>query len=254
MDFEINKTAHKEELYAYLMLSDNLFKNRKVYVGDAGDGYSNLPDLYTEDFKIGVEVTMCERRCVFEMFSKMIGPMKENDFNVNSLKFAVDPVAKFKRAVFKEGHRYLRKKRENNQVYKKGVLSDLEYILTKKLTKLNKGYYNGVKNKYLLVVSDFAKKSNYNAVDYKNLYVKLAKKFDKKFEGVFFLLNEKMYYLNKENVIKRIKNKNLTRKQKNKFHYDPRYTPDIPYNLMKLYPDVKREEKPRQRVEKERSM
>lgn len=60
----VTETAHKEELRACVILNKYLFDGKSVVVGD--NSTENVPDIWTADRDLGVEVTTCEIKDVYK--------------------------------------------------------------------------------------------------------------------------------------------------------------------------------------------
>src|SRR5690554_2493063 len=98
---EIKPNAYKAELYAYLLLKDNLLKDKNVIIGD---NISNgLPDIHTTDYKIGIEVTCGEEPHIYRILGDLKGLVKKNNFDYVNQKFTK---IKLKAFAPKKGKKY----------------------------------------------------------------------------------------------------------------------------------------------------
>lgn len=196
MTYIIDTGARKEELYAYLLLKDYLFQNKQVRIGD--NGQNGLPDVYSTDFQVGLEVTRAETPKTFEIASKLFGTLKNNDFDTTSLRFVSHKPKHnhLKQAKGLAGANY--KTRNRYEAYtSEQVLDEFEFVLNKKFSKLNnRESYNAVQKKNLIILSDYIYKDFITIEDYKDIYDNVATQYDIKFDNVFITLNNELYAIN----------------------------------------------------------
>lgn len=218
---KINKNTFVSELYAYLMLKDNLFKYKDVVIGD--DIPNGLPDIYTVDKKIGVEVTCVEEKHVYNLLHSLFKDVTTNKNGLNlktesfdsvNMKFAENRLknANLKNKIRLNTNSTLKAQKEST---KEGITNALNYVVNKKLNRLNNSAgYSGCKNIFLFLVSDHITKKHVNVNDYRSIYLKLCKKYNKKFDGVFVALNDKLYFIDKQNKINVIMKPNEVREMR----------------------------------------
>ena len=218
MDFLTTPRTNKEELYAYFVLKKHLFENKYTYVGESGVDLGE-PDIMTADHKIGCEVTMCETQSGFALAQKLFGVLREENFDLANLKFINKPVY-YKRG--KVDHKVTftvqSKAAEFNQTSEE-ILEALEYVLTKKLLKLNHGNYSTPQKIYLMVLSDFVSKQSVSISDYKNMFDKVSASFEKQYDGVFVTLNNQLYLFDKDGAIRVMTDQKTLTAQKNDLNY-----------------------------------
>lgn len=218
MDFFITSTANKEELYSYFILKDILFLGKKTNIGDFGQ--IGIPDLMTTDGEIGCEVTICEKEKTFNFVRKLIGSLKKYNFDTSKLKFLCNEnLPRYNYANVGKKQKFVYKAQtECESADKAEILREFEYVLTKKLKKLKKGNYRYPKNIYLIILSDFACKK-VKIDEYKKIYDQIATDFKKKFDGVFVTLNNKLYFISKENNLTLVTNNKEFANLKKSLHY-----------------------------------
>lgn len=217
MAFIVSPRTNKEELYAYFVIKDYLFNNKNVFVGETGTTLGE-PDLMATDNSVGCEVTTCETRATFELAYKLFGVLRNDNFDTKKLKFINGP-KKFKR--FEPKEKAVFKIKSKNVEFNKSsdeILEALEYVLTKKLTKLNNNSYYAPHKIYLIVLSDFANKKMVSIEQYKQVFDNVSANFDKQFDGVFVTFNDQLY-LFKDNKIHLLTEEKTFLQQKTNLNY-----------------------------------
>lgn len=217
MAFFISPRANKEELYAYFVVKDYLFKNKDTFVGETGVTLGE-PDLMAADGSVGCEVTTCETRSTFDLAYKLFGALKNENFSTKKLKF-INPIRKYKR--FEPKEKAVFKIKSKNVEFNKSsdeILEALEYVLIKKLTKLNNNSYYAPHKIYLIVLSDFANKKMVSIEQYKQVFDNVSANFDKQFDGVFVTFNDQLY-LFKDNKIHLLTEEKTFLQQKTNLNY-----------------------------------
>ena len=164
----IKNNARKDEIKAYFLLKDILLNDKNVIVGD--DIANKLPDIYSEDKKIGIEVTSLEHIAEF---------IKEK-YNLSYKK----PSKNYKDIVD-----YY----ENLSLKDKNILfnNEFEILLEKKMKK--KTNYASCENISLIIISDNEKKPYIRRESLVEIYRKLCIKYNKKYDNLFFYYNDTLY-------------------------------------------------------------
>lgn len=219
MTFETRKNACKEELYAYLMLRKHIFNNKHVIIGD--EGQNGLPDIYSDDFKIGLEVTVAEEASSFEIICKFFGSVTQSNFDKNNLKFISNKNYSHLKLANISKKQKLRMRKKVEDMSLDGILDSFAQILHKKLVKLNtKSVYSKVKSPNLVVLSDFIPKDFVTIEDYKDVYDEISEMFDKKFDNTFIFLNNEIYTINSAGNIKILSDYESTLTAKKSHNYN----------------------------------
>lgn len=213
---KIKENAQLPEIFGYFLLKD-LFRDKKTIIGDK----KHFPDIYTADNSIGVEVVCCENQNVYFTFSHILhnkdvyfDKNKTRFVNLNpnyySIKLAKNLIRmkdKLSTPMMRISHP-TKKEIKRNETFKKVLTRNLE----NKFLKLNMGYYDGCKQKNLLILSEFERKDYVNYLEICQIYLSVKRKFEKCFDNVFFALNNKVLridqsgkvetYLKKSEVLK----------------------------------------------------
>lgn len=161
----IYKNAKKEEIKAYYVLKDIFFNDKDTVVGD--DISKGLPDIFTEDYSIGVEVTSCEHISQF---------LKEN-----------------KKTLTKEEITNLVNYYDNLSLKDKNLFfnGEFENILEKKIRKI--GNYKSCKSINLIIMSDNEDKHFIRRESLAKIYRNLVEKYKKKYDNIFLYYNDCLY-------------------------------------------------------------
>lgn len=171
-------TARKEEIFAYETLKDFLFNKKITYIGD--DIENGLPDIFTDDFLIGVEVVTCERRVIHKYTEKNRLPIKF------SMKIKSDKIVN-------RGGQKIRQS-EQDEYYQ-----NLRINIAKKLKLLKQGNYSGTKNIFLCILSVYEKKPYIDLNVVAKIYFEETKKLNIKFDMLLFIVNKTLYGINEKN-------------------------------------------------------
>jgi hypothetical protein len=149
-----------EELFVSKLLNDTLFKDIKFLIGD--NIAKGLPDIHSDDFKIGIEVAMAEL---------------EEDFMYDSNSSKID------------------KSNLHNGGFRKidYFLKDFKKIIIKKLDKLQQGHYKGCKKIYLVLLSIKRAKSDKQIEMIQDLYEKTILNYDNFFEDIIIITSSTIY-------------------------------------------------------------
>lgn len=161
----LNKNAKEEEIKAYKILKDLFFSNKTTIVGDSPKNY--LPDIYTKDHSIGVEVTSCEHISQF---------LKENNREITNKDAKI--VINFY---------------DNMSLKDKNLLfnSEFEKVLEKKIKKINN--YKNCKSINLIIMSDNEQKPYLRRESLAEIYHNLVEKYKVKYDNLFFYYNNVLY-------------------------------------------------------------
>lgn len=162
----INKNAKKEEYKAYKILKDIFFNDIETIVGDSPSEY--LPDIYTKDYSIGVEVTSCEHISQF---------LKEN----------------YKDRLAREEVKRIINYYDNMSLKEKNILFNLEFkkVLENKIKKIKN--YKNCKSINLIIMSDNEHKSYLRRESLAKIYKKLVEKHKVKYDNLFLYYNDALY-------------------------------------------------------------
>lgn len=213
MKIILRQKYYNSELYAYYLLKDILFNKSNTYIGDSG----NAPDLMTDDCKIGCEVTCSEDPSIFTIMKKL-GFDKKNSKKYKSinLKYVNKKYIRLKSYSDEEQNEkqiFTLYKKDFTLQDKEEYLNHFNYIVSKKLKKLNRGLYNDCENVFLIVLSDFRLKPNVNIEELQNIYKNLCKEYSRNFCAVFVTINNKVYLFD-ANEIRLMKDNVTYNKQK----------------------------------------
>lgn len=218
--FEIKPNAQQSEIFAYFLLKDNVFKNKKTYVGDS----TYTPDIYTYDYKIGVEVVRCENPSTFYYYAHIF-----NDpnyvFDKTKLRFVYK---KNSNKRFKIALKY----KTNSPFYlapstmpkvlnkKQEFINALIYNLNQKHKKLNAGNYNSCQSKNLFIFSDYEKKDYISVEEVVEICQEIRSQFPKTFDKIYLAMNSKLYQIEKDGSFELIKNEQFMQQKKKELDYD----------------------------------
>lgn len=167
----IAKNAKKEEVKAYYILKDTLFNNAEVFIGDNIE--KGLPDIYTSDHVIGVEVTSCEHLAQF---------LAENDYEKQKLNNGRQNRTK---KIIEEYSALSLK--DKNLLF----ISEFKKLLEKKIKRIPA--YKSVKNISLIIMSDNINKEFIRRDTLSNLYRELVEEYKVKFDNLFLYYNNTLY-------------------------------------------------------------
>jgi len=185
MFVKYSKNAKQDEIKAYHILFWHLFQDKEVVVGD--DHSKRLPDLYTEDLEIGVEVVSCEQFTTY-LVDDYIRDAKH--ITPESLQAVKSAQRKFNSLSLKNKHLLF------NAIFEENI--------AKKLRKIDN--YAGVESRYLFVISDAEQKNYIRRSKLIEIYNKCCKEAGRKFDGLYLFYNKKLYQLF-DNEFKEIKTK-----------------------------------------------
>ena len=160
----LSKNAKNEEIKAYKVLKDIFFYDKITIVGDSPKNY--LPDIYTKDHSIGVEVTSCEHISQFLLENKNA---KNND-----AKFIINYY-------------------DSMSLKDKNLLfnSEFEKVLEKKIKKINN--YKSCKSINLIIMSDNEQKPYLHRDSLAKIYHNLIEKHKVKYDNLFLYYNNCLY-------------------------------------------------------------
>lgn len=188
---KICKNAKFEEIKAYKILKSVLFYDKITVVGDDAEKF--LPDIYTEDFSIGAEVTSCEHLSQF---------LKETYKNLGRKNEKFDKNAKF----LMNGY-------DNLSLKDKNILfnEEFEKVLEKKIKKIKN--YKKCQSINLIIVSDNELKPFIRRETLSKIYKNLVEKYKVKYDHLFLVYNNCLYVDINYNFIKlkKIKEEDLTK-------------------------------------------
>lgn len=170
----LKKNAKLEECKAYFLLKDVLFYDKVTIVGD--DISKNLPDVYTKDLSIGVEVTSCEHISQF---------LKEN-YNKTNNKTAQFLIDEYDNLTLKD----------KNLLF----MEEFEKVLEKKIKKISN--YKSCKSLNLIIISDNENKNFIRRESLAEIYENLTLKYKRKYDNLFLYYNNTLYVEINYNFIK----------------------------------------------------
>lgn len=176
---DIRKGLRIDELMAYCVLTD-LFQGRDVVLGDRAN--DKMPDISCADGRFGVECTLCERDEIYHKYrTKYLSSIKK-DFNIHNLFV---PFIKNDMQI-KPGGSY------DEARAKDEILQQFKFVLYKKLNKLNRDSYAGVRKKFLFINSNFEHKP-IDIQEFVNVIKKANSNYHQKFSAIFIFYNNKLY-------------------------------------------------------------
>lgn len=194
-----NKTARIEEVLAYIICKDYIFKDMECAIGDK----ANLPDIYSKDYLVGLEVAVCE---TYETLKKIEGNFQGN----------LENLAKY----FKKKKTFKYNKTSYLNEYFKQVNPSEEYfaklndILNNKLQHQEDNVYHKCKNNYLIILSCFEDKKYLNTQQLIETIKQKAGLFKNKYNGIFVSLGDKLLFFDKNLNSKILSDINLHKNKK----------------------------------------
>lgn len=193
MNYIVKDNAKLDEIKAYFVLKDVLFQDKLTLIGD--DWRKLVPDIYTKDLSIGVEVVSCEHISSYLHETLILSNPKK--VNKVSLDFCNNLINEY----------------ENMSLKDKQLLFNAEFEkqVSKKLRKIEN--YSGVKDLNLFVISDNENKNFIRREILLELYNNACKGRKKVFHKLYFYYNNKLYVSTNGEDFKKIsiKNDNLTK-------------------------------------------
>lgn len=173
MDYIVKDNAKLDEIKAYFILKDILFENKLTIIGD--DYQKLVPDIYTKDLSIGVEVVSCEHISSYLHETLILSNPKK--VNKVSLEFCNNLLSEY----------------ENLSLKDKQLLFNAEFEkqVSKKLRKIEN--YSGVEDLNLFVMSDNENKSFIRREVLLQIYNDACKGRKKVFHKLYFYYNSKLY-------------------------------------------------------------
>lgn len=198
---KINKTAKPPEIIAAKLLGDWFFKDKNLIVGDAST--LNLPDIYTEDFSVGIEVVQLDRGA--DLDTKYIWQkMKETLEDYNEIKkFCDDKHSGKYNLVEKEGKVCYFYSSEVNHS-KTWMKESYSVNIRKKLGKLNNGNYSGIKTEIdlcIIIVYKIIRKFDVELIAY--FYKQIEESYEKSYDKIYIIESNKTFVIY-QNRIKKI--------------------------------------------------
>lgn len=179
MRIHLNKTARREELFTYKILGKKIFKNRNVKIGDNSN--EHCPDIYSFDKIIGVEVVTCETYRIYKSKrASKLGNM----------------CRAYSRFHNKKPQKFINVETERNEYY-----NNFQSTIISKLENLNDDFYSGVKQINLVVLSNLSTKNYINEYKLQDIIINCNSKFNKSFEKIFVVFQNKTIYFNKNGEI-----------------------------------------------------
>lgn len=176
----LRSNARVEELRIYFLLSNTLFNNKKVIIGDNVN--NKEPDVFAKDYSVGLEVVSCDLLKHFKQSANLQGSINESKKDRNKTKSMLKQFVKLKPADPKQI------KADEEEFYAR-----LEQVLTNKHERLNDGSYNACKERNLAILSDYGQKTFVNLNTVHKIYSNITSKFKENFNNVFISLNEQLY-------------------------------------------------------------
>lgn len=173
MNYVIKDNAKLDEIKAYFVLKDVLFKDKLTLIGD--DWRKMVPDIYTKDLSIGVEVVSCEHISSYLHETLILSNPKK--VNRVSLEFCNNLINEY----------------ENLSLKDKQLLFNAEFEkqVSKKLRKIEN--YSGVEDLNLFVMSDNENKNFIRREILLDLYKNACKGRKKVFHKLYFYYNNKLF-------------------------------------------------------------
>jgi len=196
-NLHIKNNARKEEINAYLLLNEYLFKDKKVTIGD--NVSIKEPDIFTDDHKIGLEVVTCELAEIYINAYHKSGAVEFYD-ETNYHSKTYQEQKKIRRSVSckKNELNYYQSRKNNNDpdiinLEEKEYYQRMCIVLDDKLNRFNDGSYDSCQQKNLLVISDLSYKEFVNIDKITQIYNDIKKLYNKCFDNVFVLYNGNLY-------------------------------------------------------------
>lgn len=194
---KINKTAKSPEIIVAKLLGDCFFNDKTLMVGD--DYNLKVPDIYTEDLSIGIEVVQIDTDA--DLDSKYIWKeMEKNGEDYNATKkFCYDNYHEKYPGKYnlteKEGKvfcnyagKFVHNKTRMQDLYCKNIKNKLE--------KLNKGHYSAIEKETdlcILIIYKTIRKFNADFIAY--CYKHMEKKYKKSYNKIYIIESNKTYVI-----------------------------------------------------------
>lgn len=188
MDYIVKDNAKLDEIKAYFVLKDILFTNKLTLIGD--DYQKLVPDIYTKDLSIGVEVVSCEHISSYLHETLILSNPKK--VSRVSLDFCNNLLNEYNNLTLKD----------------KQLLFNAEFEkqVSKKLRKIEN--YSGVCELNLFVISDNETKNFIRRDILLEIYKNACKGRKKVFNKLYFYYNNKLYVSQNGENFKKIAIKN----------------------------------------------
>lgn len=191
MHIKINSTAKQPEINAAQILEYCVFKDAALVVGDQSE--LKLPDIYTEDLLIGIEVVQMEK--AEDLDTKYIW----NEIKKNNGNFAL--TKKFCDENYPNKYHL---EEYNGKVFcfmTKGGSHSIDWMkpiydreINKKLKKLNNGNYSGIKREIDLCISIvYRAKRLYDAKLITYSYKQIAKNYKDSYDKLYIIESDKIF-------------------------------------------------------------
>lgn len=219
--FEIKPNAQKAEIFAYFLLKDSVFLNKKTIIGDE----LKHPDLYTQDDFVGVEVVCCENPSIFFKHENILNNEAVvfdetllkfvNKSAINSNRYSLGMKYKFG-STFYTSPASQKKLDERKKVY----IERLRYNLENKHKKLNRGNYSACAHRNLFIFSDYSKKNYISLDEIIDICQDVRKDYDKTFDNIYIAFNNNLNEIHRDGTTKLIRGEKSMGRNKHKFDYE----------------------------------
>lgn len=193
MKLKINKTAKPPEIIAAKLLGDRFFNDKNLIVGD--DSNLKIPDIYTEDLSIGIEVVQLDRGA--DLDTKYIWEeIKKQGEGYNEIKkFCDDEYPCMYKLIEKEGKvfGFYSNKLTHSKTWMKESYS---CNIKKKLDKLNNGNYSGIKTEIdlcIIIIYKIIRKFDIELIAY--CYKQIEESYEKSYNKIYILESNKTFVI-----------------------------------------------------------
>lgn len=176
---EINKTARREEIFAYTVLAKKIFHDKKVLIGD--NLTSNCPDVYSEDKAIGLEVVTCE---TFNTYKQV------ESLKLGNVYKRACPTDEFRAKKIVQLNLGIPEEEEYYNLFESALIS--------KLDNLNSKWYKGCQKLYLAIVSTAEKNFKIDYSYMEKLSKHIFSQYEKTYEKTFLIIDNSIKEIDKD--------------------------------------------------------
>lgn len=194
-NFYVAKTARYDEISAISRIYNYLFTDLdEVYLGDNSD--EHCPDVYTKDFRKGIEIVTCESQKFYRSHSEYFCAInRDKKYRVTFQNEDIVPLGELnlnKAFIYKTFVPYKDYSNEETEFYER-----LRLVTHKKLTNLAEGHYDKCKNLALVIFSGYERKPYVNNSKILEIIKDENSQFDRKFDYIYLICNEDILQISK---------------------------------------------------------
>lgn len=192
-----NKSNKWAEVFCAYAINNYIFKDKDFTVGDCTE--KHLPDIYDNSLSLGVEVVQLEKASDLDL--KYVWKAY-NDYDGDYYK-----ILNFCNKKYNGTYKLTNYNGKMGSIKTKNGAHDNDWMkdiytrnINTKLSKLNKGNYSGVKEKFLCASIIQRAKDLYDVNLILYIYLSYRKKFCDGYDGLIVVTSEKLYIINLKNI------------------------------------------------------